>query len=236
MPARCLPLARPGTHPGAHTPTADAVSGANTLPLRRKHSPAATRPSPTAQPSPAAKPKPPKPDEWTEARRLFEQLSPDQQKKFLDNLDQWKTMPPEEQELFRDRELFRREKIAQEIQARINKSGLHLDDDQREVMRCATRRSAEDRGILRKETDQKRQSMVNEMLARLKVEFSATPTPGRRRRSRIKRRGRKGPVRKCLDLREGQRLVAGDQLEKTDRVAHRVNLALLLAINRAHRH
>jgi len=138
-------------------------------------------PPPAVQPTPIAKPKAPKPaksDEWTEARRLFEQLSADQQKKFLDNLDQWKTMPAEERELLRDRDLFRREKIAQEIQEAINKSGLHLNDDQREVY--ALRYTQERRKIeeaLHKEMDQKRQSMVGEMLARLKVEFLATPTP-----------------------------------------------------------
>jgi dsDNA-binding SOS-regulon protein len=132
-------------------------------------------PSPTAQPKP---PKPPKPDEWTEARHLFEQLSPDQKNKFLDNLDQWKAMSPEEQELFRDRELFRREKIAEEIQDAINKSGLKLDDDQREVY--ALRYTQERRKIeeaLHKEMDLKRQSMVGEMLSRLKLEFSGTPPP-----------------------------------------------------------
>lgn len=136
-------------------------------------------PTPAAQPSPGlTKPKPPKPDEWSEARRLFEQLSPDQQKKFLDNLGQWKNMPPEEQELFRDRELFRREKIAQEIQQAINKSGLRLDEDQREVY--ALRYTQERRKIeeaLRKEMDQKRQSMVAEMLDRLKREFAASAAP-----------------------------------------------------------
>jgi dsDNA-binding SOS-regulon protein len=136
-------------------------------------------PTPAARPSPTAQPKPPKPDEWTEARHLFEQLSPDQKNKFLDNLDQWKAMSPEEQELFRDRELFRREKIAQEIQEAINKSGLKLDDDQREVF--ALRYTQERRKIeeaLRKEMDQKRQSMVGDMLSRLKVEFTGTPAPG----------------------------------------------------------
>jgi hypothetical protein len=135
-------------------------------------------PAPAARPSPTAQPKPPKPDEWTEARHLFEQLSSDQKNKFLDNLDQWKAMSPEEQELFRDRELFRREKIAEEIQDAINKSGLKLDDDQREVF--ALRYTQERRKIeeaLRKEMDRKRQSMVGDMLSRLKIEFSSAPPP-----------------------------------------------------------
>jgi hypothetical protein len=118
------------------------------------------------------------PDEWTQASRVFEQLSPDQKTKFLENLDQWKAMSPEEQELFRDRELFRRQKIASEIQDALGKSGLHLDDDQREVY--VLRYTQERRKIeeeLRKETDHKRQLMVADMLARLKVEFSGTPVP-----------------------------------------------------------
>jgi len=88
-------------------------------------------------------------------------------------------MPAEERELFRDRELFRREKIAQEIQAAIGKSSLRLNDDEREVY--ALRYTQERRKIeesLHKEMDQKRQSMVGEMLARLKVEFSTNPMPG----------------------------------------------------------
>ena len=86
-------------------------------------------------------------------------------------------MPPEEQELFRDRELFRREKVAQEIQDAVIRSNLHLDNDQREVY--ALRYTQERRKIeetLRKDMDQKRQSLVGDMLARLKVEFS-TPAP-----------------------------------------------------------
>ena len=96
-------------------------------------------------------------------------------------------MSPEEQELFRDRELFRNAKIAQEIQQAITRSGLRLDDDEREVY--ALRYTQERRKIeesLRKEMDQKRSAMVNEMLGKLKMEFGgssapapkATPTPG----------------------------------------------------------
>jgi len=87
-------------------------------------------------------------------------------------------MSPEEQELFRDRELFRREKIAQEIQEAITKSNLHLDNDQREVY--ALRYTQERRKIeevLRKQTDKQRETMVTEMLTRLKGEFSSPPPP-----------------------------------------------------------
>ena len=131
-----------------------------------------------APPPPTPK-KPPKPDEWDQARRLFEQLSPEQKQKFRENFQAWKNMPSAQQDLFRDREAFRREKVAQEIQDAINKSNLHLDADRREVYALRytqERRKIEDR--LRKETDQKRQGMVTEMLGRLKREFApATPAP-----------------------------------------------------------
>lgn len=163
----------PSPTPATPAPYAAPVAGPTPAPSPREAL-ATPIPLPTQRP----KAKQAKPDEWTEARRLFEQLSPDEKNKFLDNLDQWKTMPPEEQELFRDRELFRREKIAQEIQEAIGKSGLHLDEDQREVY--ALRYTQERRKIeenLRKEMDRKRQMMVTEMLARLKLEFASTPTP-----------------------------------------------------------
>ena len=137
----------------------------------------ANLPAPVATTS-SAKLKSPKADQWDQARRLFEQLSPDQKRKFRDNLEQWKNMPLAQQDLFRDREAFMREKVAQEIQDAINKSGLRLDADQREVYALRytqERRKIEER--LRKEMDQKRQGMVAEMLGRLKVEFSPTPTP-----------------------------------------------------------
>ena len=87
-------------------------------------------------------------------------------------------MPPEEQQLFRDLDFVRREKIAEEIQDAITKSGLHLDDDQREVY--ALRYTQERRKIeeyLRNEMNQQRAAMVADMLGRLKIEFASTPPP-----------------------------------------------------------
>jgi len=163
------------------------LAGFNTAFAAPSPSPSASTPAPSPLTRPGADRKTivisapvtqQKTDEWTQASRLFEQLSPDQKKKFLDNLDQWKSMSPEEQELMRDRELFRREKIALEIQQALGKSGLHLDDDQRAVY--ILRYTQERRKIeeaLHKEMDAKRQVMVDAMLARLKVEFSSPPPP-----------------------------------------------------------
>jgi hypothetical protein len=169
IPAARVASAAPDSSP---SPVLAGSSAALSTPSSSSSSPGAKSPA-------SAKPKTLNPDAWAEARSIFEQFSPDQKQKFLDNLNQWKAMSPEEQELYRDRELFRREKIAEEIQDAITKSGLKLDDDQRAVY--ALRYTQERRKIeeaLRKEMDAERQTMVTEMTGRLKLEFSTTtPIP-----------------------------------------------------------
>ena len=152
-------------------------------------SPAPSLPSPKSSPSssvqkasPGTPPGKPwkKPDEFEEGRRFFEQLSPEQRQRIRDNLERWKNMPPEERNDMREREQFRREKIAQEIEESLRKSGLQLDTDHREVyaLRYAQeRRKIEDQ--LRKEVEARRRPMMRDMLERLKTEFNhfnSTPT------------------------------------------------------------
>jgi hypothetical protein len=172
-----------------HRPRPQLIRGflaAVALPLAVAAAVADPSPAPTASPSPASSPdptakaspsaSPAKLDEWIAAHQVFEQMSPDAQKKFLDNLEQWRAMSPEEQELYRDREIFRNQHIGQEINDAITKSGLKLDDDEREVF--ALRYTQERRKIeesLHKEIDAQRQAMITDMLARLKAEFSGTP-------------------------------------------------------------
>ena len=137
-------------------------------------------PPPSVQKAPPGKPWK-KPDELEEGRRFFEQLSPEQRQRIRDNLERWQNMPPEERNDMREREQFRREKIAQEIEESLRKSGLQLDTDHREVyaLRYAQeRRKIEDQ--LRKEVEAKRRPMMRDMLERLKNEFNhfnSTPTP-----------------------------------------------------------
>lgn len=135
-------------------------------------------PSKPPQPNPTFPPAQPGKGDTADVQRWFNQLSPGDQKKFVDNLLQWRSMSPEEQELLRDRDLIRREKIAEEIQDAIAKSGLYLDEDQKEVYQLRytqERRKIED--AIRKQTDAMRATMLNEMLARLKAEFANAPTP-----------------------------------------------------------
>ncbi|MEA3188970.1 MAG: hypothetical protein QOD99_2800 [Chthoniobacter sp.] len=141
--------------------------------------------APSAKPSvsPALKPwaQPKKPDEFEDARRIFEKLSPAERQRFRENLQLWKNLPPAEQAALRDQEQTRRAKIAAEIDESVRKSGLQLDEDRRQVY--ALRYAQERRKIerqLRQEMETKRGPMMQNMLARLKSEFNLpapSPTP-----------------------------------------------------------
>jgi catalase len=142
--------------------------------------------SPSPQP-PASSQKPPvsagaksspgqkAPDQFEDARRIFEKFSPEERAHFRENFQRWKDMPDQEKGAMRDREQMRREKIAKEIEDSIQKSGLQLDADRREVyaLRYAQeRRKIEDK--LRREMETKRDALLQEVLGRLKVEFSSS--------------------------------------------------------------
>jgi hypothetical protein len=128
--------------------------------------------------------------EFKDIRRVFEKLPPEARKKFRENFHRWKEMRPEDRDELRHQELRRKERIAREIEETIKKAGLHLNPDQREVF--ALRYAQERRRIeesLRREIEEKRRPMVQEMMERLKREFAntniaaspsptATPTPG----------------------------------------------------------
>ncbi len=112
--------------------------------------------------------------EFDNVRRALDALTPEQRKRFQENIIRWVNLPPEEKKALRDREEVRRKVMQQEVDAAIQDSGLQLDGDRREqfVKRYAEeRRKIEEQ--LRKETNEKRKPLVHEMVARLKAEFSA---------------------------------------------------------------
>jgi hypothetical protein len=112
--------------------------------------------------------------EFDNVRRALDALTPEQRKRFQENILRWVNLPPEEKKALRDREEVRRKVMQQEVEAAIQDSGLQLDGDRREqfVKRYAEeRRRIEEQ--LRKETNEKRKPLVHEMVARLKAEFSA---------------------------------------------------------------
>lgn len=111
-------------------------------------------------------------------RRNFEQLPPDQKKRLLQNLERWKDLPKEERDVLREREKRLLARMTNEINEAVRKSGLDLDRDRRQVFDLRykqERRKIEEK--LRREMEDKRVVLLDEMIGRLKIEFSGTPTP-----------------------------------------------------------
>ena len=85
-------------------------------------------------------------------------------------------MSPEAKKALRDRDEFRRKKMAEDVDASIRGLGIELDKDRKEQF--AKRYIEERRKIeeqIRREMEEKRRPLVQEMVARLKQEFSAPP-------------------------------------------------------------
>ena len=119
-------------------------------------------------------------EKFENVRKALDALTPEQRKRFQENFQRWSNLPPEEKKALADREIFRRKKIAEEIDAALKDSGLELDAERRELF---ARRYGEERHRieeqLRKELDEKRQPLLKEVIAKLKAEFStAAPSPG----------------------------------------------------------
>jgi hypothetical protein len=115
--------------------------------------------------------------EFENVRRALDALTPEQRKRFQENIVRWVNLPPEEKKALRDREEVRKKVMQQEVEAAIENSGLQLDAERREqfVKRYGEeRRKIEEQ--LRKETNETRKPLVHEMVGRLKAEFSVPPT------------------------------------------------------------
>jgi hypothetical protein len=157
---------------------------------------------PSASPAPAPKKQPgawlgagrkppfdgtPSP-EFENVRRALEALTPEQRKRFQENVVRWANLSPEEKKALRDREEVRKNFMQQEIETVIKESGLQLDGERREqfIKRYGDeRRKIEEQ--LRKEINEKRKPLVHELIGRLKAEFAepsatpvASPTPAAR--------------------------------------------------------
>jgi len=114
--------------------------------------------------------------DFAQARKILQDLSPEQREKFMENFQRWQNMTPEERNALRDREIVRRQKILQEIDKSIAESGLQLDKDTREmyILRYSQeRRKIEEK--LQKEIEERRRPMLEDMNNRLKEEFKAMP-------------------------------------------------------------
>ena len=136
---------------------------------------------PDGTPSPLRRPgSGPMSPEFGNARRALEALTPEQRQRFIENLKRWTNLPPEQKKLLGDREGVRRKKIAEETETAINKSGLTIEGERR--AHFAKRYAEERRKVeeqLRKEMDEKRQPLLDELVARLKAEFSSADKPSK---------------------------------------------------------
>jgi hypothetical protein len=114
--------------------------------------------------------------EFENVHKAIDALTPEQRKRFQENFVRWSNMSPEAKKALRDRDEFRRKRMAEDVEAAIRGLGFELDKDRSEQF---TKRYVEERRKLeeqmRREMDEKRQPLVKEMLARLKQEFSAQP-------------------------------------------------------------
>ena len=119
-------------------------------------------------------------EKFENVRKAIDALTPEQRKRFQENFLRWSNLSPEEKKSLADREIFRRKKMAEEIEAALKDTGLELDAERRELF---ARRYGEERHRieeqLHKELDEKRQPLLREIVAKLKAELStAAPAAG----------------------------------------------------------
>lgn len=113
-------------------------------------------------------------EKFNNVRKAIDALTPEQRKRFQENFQRWINLSPEQKTALSERETFRRRKIAEDIDAAIKEAGLELDPARRE--RFAKRYWEERQRIeeqLRKDMDEKRRPLLQEIIAKLKSEFAS---------------------------------------------------------------
>ncbi len=117
-------------------------------------------------------------EKFENVRKAIEALTPEQQKRFQENFLRWSNLSPEEKKALADRDGFRRKKMAEGIDAALKEAGLELDAERREIF---AKRYGEERhkieDQLRKDMDEKRQTLLKEVIAKLKAEFASGAAP-----------------------------------------------------------
>ena len=103
----------------------------------------------------------------------FEQLTPDEKQRLTEKFEKWKALPPEERAALIHHEKMRRERMQHEIEEALKKTGLQLNKERQDLFTLQytqERRKIEEQ--LRKEIEEKRQSLLKEMTTRLTTEFA----------------------------------------------------------------
>jgi hypothetical protein len=133
-------------------------------------------PSASSSPSPGSSPSS---NRFELLRKAFDQLSPEQQERFLQNLRRWQELSADEREVLRQRERVQRQKQEASITEAYAKSGLQLNEEQRAAFRkryLQERRRLEEQLV--REIQEKRQIGNTAIIDSLKKEFSATKPAG----------------------------------------------------------
>ena len=107
--------------------------------------------------------------------KAFDQLSPEQQERTLQNLRRWQDLSADEREVLRQRERVQKQKQEASINEAYVKSGLQLNEEQRVAFHkryLQERRRLEEQ--LAHEIQEKRQIGVAAIIDSLKKEFSTT--------------------------------------------------------------
>lgn len=129
--------------------------------------------SPLSSPSSTAQPQ--TTNRLEEFRHSFEQLTPEQQQRFLQNYHRWEDLTSEEREILRQRQRMREKKRDEDTAEALQRSGLHLTEDQRERFRKRyqqERRKLEEQ--LLKETQERRQAGNTAIIEELRKEFTSS--------------------------------------------------------------
>jgi hypothetical protein len=106
-------------------------------------------------------------------RKAFDQLSPEQQERILQNLRRWQDLSSDEREILRQRERVQKQKQEASINEAYVKSGLQLNEEQRALFRkryLQERRRLEEQLV--HEIQEKRQTGNTAIIDSLKKEFS----------------------------------------------------------------
>lgn len=138
----------------------------------------AQTPGPTPSLSALSSPAQQSTNRLEEFRRSFEQLTPEQQQRFLQNYHRWEDLTSEEREILRQRQRMREKKRDEDTAEALQRSGLHLTEEQRERFRKRyqqERRKLEEQ--LLKETQERRQAGNTAIIEELRKEFSTSSSP-----------------------------------------------------------
>jgi Protein of unknown function (DUF3106) len=106
-------------------------------------------------------------------RKAFDQLSPEQQERILQNLRRWQDLSTDEREVLRQRERVQKQKQEASINEAYVKSGLQLNEEQRSMFRrryLQERRRLEEQLV--REIQEKRQIGNSAIIDSLKKEFT----------------------------------------------------------------